>query len=191
MRKTPSQAKKAFRLFKCLCLILLSSFLFQSCVVKVHPPPSTGPCTFTVSGIFATCHNPLSSTKPLTYSMVFIVYYYNGNDKLILNQQNISSSKTNPSSTVVISSELPKDGSTWSVEVTVTATQCSTCALTQYGASDICIQTQSPQGTTAARPVLHYWPIETVGYTSTRSIILNLSSRAENAANSCNCTVPN
>jgi len=161
-----------------------------ACKVRIKPPPSTAACTFTINGIFPNCHNPLSSSKSLAYQLAFTVYYYNGSDRLTLDNQTIKSSTTNPASSITVVSRLPNDGTNWSVEVVATGTQCSTCALTQFG-PDICIQTSGPSGTTAAKPVLHYFPNETVGYYSTRTINLTQNNRTENASGSCGCTVPN
>jgi hypothetical protein len=173
-----------------LVALFLLCLALPACKVRIKPPPSTAACTFTINGIFPNCHNPLSSTKSLAYKLAFTVYYYNGSDKLTLDNQTVTSSTTSPAANITVTSKLPNDGTGWSVEVIATGTQCSTCALTQFG-SDICNQTIGPMGTTAAKPVLHYFPSETTGYYSSRTITLTQNNRAENAAGSCGCTVVN
>ena len=181
------RANKGYCLMEKFCILVLCTLALSSCNVRIKPPPPTGPCMFLITGLFPNCHNPLSSTKTLTYNLVFTVYYYNGSDRETLDQQTITSGSA---SSTNIHSKVPSNGTNWSVEVVATATQCSVCALTQYG-TDICNQTAGPGGTTAAKPVLHFWPAETVVYTSTKTIALTLNNRAENVANSCGCIVPN
>jgi hypothetical protein len=167
---------------------LLVLFFLPACKVRIKPPPTTAACTFSINGIFPNCHNPQSSTNSLAYNLSFSVYYYNGSDRVLLDSKTVKSAPT-PAANITINSKLPNDGHNWSVEVIATGTQCSTCALTQFG-PDICIQANGPSGTSAAKPVLHYFPVETVGYVSSKTITLTQNNRAENAANSCSCTVP-
>jgi|HubBroStandDraft_3_1064219.scaffolds.fasta_scaffold52503_2 hypothetical protein len=109
----------------------------------------------------------------------------------------ISSANTNPSSTVTFTAQFPKDGHPASVMYDIYATQCSTCAVTQYGFSDYCYQTQSlspPLGTYAARPVIHFAGNEVAGtYTLAPTVTFNALTVpfGENVANSCGCLVPN
>ncbi len=185
-----SLPKKAITAFRNSGRIILLLSVFSSCMVKIHPPPSTTPCTFTLNNIFLNCHNPLSGNKIISYKLTFIVWYINGNDKKTLDIQNITSSQTNPSSTVVINSKVPSDATEWEWEVTVTGTQCSTCALTQGPNNYTCIQSNTPSGVTAAIPTLHQivGPMVRIprpGYTT-----INNWSPGENVAGSCGCVVP-
>jgi hypothetical protein len=165
-----------------LCIVLTISLILSSCGVKIHPPPAGVSTTFTINGIFANCHNPLSSPKPLTYNLAFIVWYYNGNDRTQYNNTvNISSSTTNPSSTVTFSANLPKTGA-WSLECTIYATQCSNCAVTQ-----------NCTGFYAAYPVLHFLYPERVGPIPGNSLTMTVNNSfiGGNVPGTCGCIVPN
>jgi hypothetical protein len=119
---TSIEVPEKHSLFKWMCLFILSSMTFGSCLLKVHPPPPTQPCTFTISGIFPNCHNPMSSTKSLAYQLDLTVYYFDGSDKHVLDMHGFFSSQTSPSSTITINSKVPIDGYGYAVEATATGT---------------------------------------------------------------------
>ncbi|HSZ32853.1 MAG TPA: hypothetical protein VK772_06060 [Puia sp.] len=180
------------KFFFSLILVLPLSHCLQ-----VSHYPTTGPVTVTINNIFINCHNPLSSTKPITYSLTFTVYYYDGGRQIPLTPITVSSANTNPSSTVTFTAQFPNDGRPTSVTYDIYGTQCSTCAATQYGFNDYCYQTQSlspPLGTYAARPVIHFVGNEVAGvYNLAPTVTFNalMIPFGENVANSCGCLVPN
>jgi hypothetical protein len=199
--------QKCYSFFKVKLVSVIAALTLVSCLTKVHPPPRTGTVAVTINNIFVNCHNPSngSNSKPLTYSLSFTVFYYTGTSitgsstgKMSLQPINITSSATNPSSTVTFNAQIPNDGTTWSIDCVIKATQCSTCALTQFGSSDICNQYQTIRngvsGTSAAQPIIEFTTNLAVS-TSTNlpnALVYDVASGffVENVAGSCGCVVP-
>jgi hypothetical protein len=176
--------RKGFFIFH-FAAIFCISICYYSCSFHPHPPPPTKACTFTLSNIFSTCHNPTSSSGIIKYSVNFLVYYYNGSTRNTLDEQNLNSATT-PSTTMTINSKVPSDGTTFQVEATLTGTQCAKCALTQYGNST-CLQLPSGSGYTAGVPRWHFLSGPIVYGNSTFSVLNWI--HIDNV--SCGCVVPN
>lgn len=174
---------------KGLYILVFLVSIVGSCKPKFRaaPVPPKGASTFKLSGIFTNCKIPLSSSNIITYKLDVIVWYKRGNDKFELDKQSLSST-TPGSSTFVVNSFLPTDRTEWYIEITVTGTQCSTCALTQYGANNICLQVDNGTGITAAKPRLGF-----TSYTQNSFLpTINISDwmQLSNAPRSCDCEVP-
>jgi|GEM_PF-3507238 len=165
--------------------IILALTLFPSCLTKVHPPPSTQLCTFILSNIFNTCHNPTSSTGIIPYQVNFIIQYQQGNLWITLDEKTINSASP-PSTSVIIHSKVPNDNTVYEVETTLTGGACARCALTQYGSST-CLQIPSGGAYSAGFPRWHYQSGPLVGGRLTYTI--SNWGHIDNV--SCGCTVPN
>lgn len=169
--------------------VFLITSIFNQCAPKLPTLPRSAACTFTLSGIFANCHNPTNSTGPISYTVDLKVQWYSGSIAQTLDEKTATSSSP-PSSTMTIVSKVPNDGTPWQVVVLVTGTQCARCALTQ-SAQGPCTQepiTSPYAGYTAAKPVFQAYYSRS-GYYSAFGVgdWVQLS----NVNNSCNCTVPN
>lgn len=185
------KSKSTISKFRRFIYFFLAVLFLPSCFVKIHlPPTNQGACTFTFLHVFEGCFNKLSSNTLITYKGTFTIYYVNGNDWEQLNTQNFTSSATNPSTTLAITANIPKDNTQWAYEIAIQGTQCSTCAAAFYP-NDFCVQNVTGAGKTAAQPARWGKTRTIVGYVSAVTLNFNDLEIIQNVAGSCGCIVPN
>jgi hypothetical protein len=179
-------------LWNFICVFLVVLFM-PGCFVKIHTPPTSanqGPCTFTFVHVFEGCLNKINSSTEIKYKGTFNIYYVNGNDVQLLNTQDFTSSATDPSSTLVLIANIPKDNTNWKWEIAIQGTECSTCAVEDYP-GDGCTQTVVTGGKTAAKPARYGKSRAVQGFPGSVTINFNELTIVQNVAGSCGCIVPN
>lgn len=177
------------RYFRNCCFLLGWAALCNGCVPKPWIPKSFGPMTVSLSGIFPNCHSTVNGSQIMSYKGVVQVYYLTpGGDRRAGSAETFTSATT-PTTSMNVTASIPSDGSHYDLEIIIEGTQCSTCALTQYG-PDICNQVNVSNGRTAAKPRLDYQTGTFVSYQTTYSKNLAGQPFAPNVANSCGCVVP-
>jgi len=185
------QTLRSSWLFRSLIIPTLVSPFFSSCV-HINSAPPQASCTITLSDMMYKCHTTVNGSDVLPYKLTCTIWWIKGNDRGSLDQQNITSSTTNPLSTVTINTKCPADNTKWLIEITLTGTKCSTCALTQYSSTDICNQvaTADNKNYTAALPVFYFKSNNLVGRQSPISLSVKNFIKVQNVPGSCGCLVP-
>jgi len=180
---------KLTRLARHSCLLTSIFLLYNSCGPKIFFAGPFKPMTITISGLFANCHNPSSSTAPIPFKVSVQVYNFDASGR---NKQNgdfqTVTSGSNPAAPVIITVQVP-ERSHYSFDIIARGTACSKCTPTQIGAWT-CIQAPSGSGYTAAIP---QWEWATGIWTSYQAT-WNLGGTGwlqYAVANSCGCVVPN
>ena len=181
-----STAFRSGNLFKWVFLFLAPGAFFSSCARIPHLPASIA-CTFHLSNVFTACHNPSSSSNPISYTVALQVMYFNNSASQFqpYDKQTVNSAST-PSSSISISAYIPKE-TIWYVDITLVGTQCSTCVPTTNNGNNC---TVIPDGSSD-----YYGGIPQRTYKSSAQYTwpsaFSIPTWTVMSNKSCNCVVPN
>jgi hypothetical protein len=175
------------RMLTYLSILFIAAF-FNECSVAPPKPPPSAACTFSLSNMFVHCHNPTSGSGIISYRVQLVVSFYSGSRTGTLDEE-IKTSTSPPGSNMTITSKLPTNGTPYTVNVTISGTQCARCALPE-DANGFCPQNPTTlngfSAHTAAYPVYQYTAQKT-GYQSTWGI--STWAQISNVAGTCDCVV--
>jgi hypothetical protein len=179
---------KLTRLARHSCLLGAIFLLYNSCGPKIFFAGPYKEMTINISGLFANCHNPLSSAAPIPFKGSVQVYNFDvgGNNSQAGDYKEFYSG-SNPAATVTVKVNVPEKNF-FSFKIIAQGSACSTCTPTQVG-NWTCIQAGTSGGISAAKP---QWELSTGIWTSYQAV-WNLTGAGwwqYAVANSCGCVVP-
>jgi len=180
--------RRPISISQCFMLVFLS-VLFTPACITIHPPPPASdqaPCAFTWVNVWPGCNNTVTGGTHVTYKGTFTIYYVNGSDVKQLNSQNFTSNLT----TLVLTANIPKNGTSWKWRISMQTTECTTCAAQDYN-GDPCTQSTTSDGTLAAKSTRYGESYPGPAYFP--ALPLNFASLfiGQNVPSSCGCLVPN